>query len=207
MLTFTLEKKPNKYSIYSDECTNNTKHTNKGIRKLKHFGHNTSSHQQEMTGIKHKLTTSTLKETTNNKKSFALQNKYYNSPSSHKVSTQHSKSDNTRINSAYRRSNSNNTGKDNQIIPNLKVNSIAHNSKLNSSLKQRNSENFRKIEQRIGNEKNINKSSYKIGGSTVISLKNSQNLFVYPLNKRLMNKQTDEGNFYIGGESHQTIDI
>lgn len=73
---------------------------------------------------------------------------------------------------------------------------MSKNSKISSSRKQRKSENFRKIKHGVGkHEKSKSKSNFKVGGSTVINLKNSQNLFIY-----LPHKQTEGGNLITGGK-------
>lgn len=118
------------------------------------------------------------RESANQKISFILQNKYINSPNSLIASAQFSQNENTRITSAYRRSNtsatsaqkSSKTVKDPSRIHNLK--GMAKNT--NAQIKHRKSENFRKIKRRTdksGHSKSGSKSNYILGGSTVISLK------------------------------------
>ena len=168
-----------------------------------------------MAEIKPKRTTSTHKESANNKIAFVLKNKYYNSPNSLMASIQYSKAENPRLSSAYRRSNtsSNSMNKNSSTstkpmknfsgIQNMKGNLMIKNSKISSSMKQGKSENFRKVKHKIGNgnhSKSNSKSNYMIGGSTVISLKNSQNLFSYPVNKQLANKHTEDANLVTTGE-------
>ena len=83
---------------------------NKGVRKLKNFVHNTSSHQQEIVEAKPKRTSSNIQgESANEKIAFVLQNKYYNSPNSLMASAQLSHPDNSGVSNAYRRSNASST--------------------------------------------------------------------------------------------------
>jgi hypothetical protein len=189
---------------------------NKGVRKLKNFGNNTSAHQQELVETKPKRNISNQKvESVNNKVLFVMQNKYYNSPSSLIASAQQTNSSNTRTNSGYRRSNASSvnghkhsTGpakpfKDISRIQNLNIDSMIKNSKTNMNIKHRKSENLRTIKARMSNpmhSKNNNKSNYIVGGSNVISLKNSQNLFTYPVNNHFSNEPTEgDDNFVADG--------
>lgn len=144
-----------------------------------------------------------------------MQNKYYNSPSSLIASAHNSNASNTRTNSGYRRSNassvtankniqgSNIPFKDMSKIQNLNADSMIKNSKGNMNIKHRKSENLRTIKARINNpihSKSNSKSNYIVGGSNVISLKNSQNLFTYPVSNVFTNKPTEgEENFVTAG--------
>lgn len=203
-----MEKYPRQLLIVAKE--------NKGVRKLKNFGNNTSAHQQEIVDTKPKRNTSHQKvDSVNNKILFVMQNKYYNSPSSLIASAQHSNASNTRTNSGYRRSNASSVTanknipgstapfKDMSRIQNLNADSMIKNSKGDMSSKHRKSENLRTIKARINNpmhSKSNSKSSYIVGGSNVISLKNSQNLFTYPVSNVFTNKPTEgEENFVTAG--------
>lgn len=130
-----------------------------------------------------------------------MQNKYYNSPSSLIASAQTSNVPNTRDHSeGHRRPDSSSQPKpgsqshksagDFARIANLKANAIIKNTKTNISMKHRKSENLRKIKARAsGNNssgKYSSKSSYIMApGSNIMSLKGSQNLFVYNANSSI----------------------
>lgn len=108
------------------------------MKKLKNFVSNTSQHQQEQAEIKNKRNASHQKsDSINYKINMMIQSKYYNSPSSLISSLQHSKA-NTRVHSAYRRSNtsSHSNAKHNSVSSKpLKDMSKIHNLKAESTIK------------------------------------------------------------------------
>lgn len=174
------------------------------MRKLKNFVSNTSSHQQEIVDNKSRRTSSHQKvDSVNSKIVMVMQNKYYNSPSSLMASTQQTQAPNTRLHSGYRRANASTHsegkhGSNSQKPPselsriqNLKAEPIIKNSKGSVDMKTRKSENFSKLKHRdIHHEVQLKsgcKSHYISGkGSNMVSMKNSQNLFAYPVSSALV---------------------
>ncbi len=131
-----------------------------------------------------------------------------NSPNSLIASGQFSQPENTRISSAYRRSNtstgsanknmskSSKTVKDPSRIHNLK--GLIKNSHTNAQIKHRKSENFRKIKRRSdksGHSKSNSKSNYILGGSTIISLKGQQQLLGGTKNGQFVYKPSEDDAF------------
>ena len=176
------------------------------MKKLKNFVANTSSHQQEIIDTKNKRNAYHQKsDSINNKINMLLQNRYYNSPSSLIATSNQSKSSNTRIQSAYRRSNasSHSSGKHNptasqplnEFSKSNKINeqTIIKNSKVNISMKNSKSEsknwrkNIGKLKVRAQEAQPYTKNSnsnYIIGNASIMANQKHQpqNLFSYPIN-------------------------
>lgn len=141
-----------------------------------------------------------------------LHNKYLNSPSSLKATTHHSKDANTRISSAYRRSNasSHSSGKHNSIsnnplkelsrIHHLKGESLIKNAKASVNIKSSKSENksIRKNLQklRVRDHKvepySISNNSHYIAANLHSIPKNQQNLFPYHYNNISLKQSSEE---------------
>ena len=149
-----------------------------------------------------------------------IQNRYYNSPSSLIASIQQTKAPNTRIHSAYRRSNtsSHSSGKHNTTsnkplkeisrLHHMKAESMIKNVKASVNIKNSKSEN-KSVRKNVQNLKvrdhklqpySISSNSHYLASHLHSLPKNQQHLFPYQLNNTSM-KQNSDDEHYIEGEN------